>query len=108
MSWLLCLAHHAQGNEVRTHGNYLRAARRGMSQTPSGTASPTSEVVRSRRYASHLFAEAMRQAKVKPELRSQLLRHATASMTGSYGAGHDPKAAAEAVASVSFDGLKIG
>jgi len=50
----------------------------------------------------HSFSDAMRRAKVEPEIRSQLLGHGVQTMTGRYGVGHDMKALQEAVDSVRY------
>jgi integrase len=56
----------------------------------------------------HAFADALRRAKVEPEIRSQLLGHGPGNMTAGYGAGHDMKALADAVNSVEYKGVGIG
>ena len=50
----------------------------------------------------HGFTDALRRAKVEPELRSQLLGHGAGNMTALYGAGHEMKAAKAAIDSVNY------
>jgi integrase len=50
----------------------------------------------------HSFSDALRRAKVEPEIRSQLLGHGAQTMTARYGAGHDMKALQEAVNAVGY------
>ncbi len=55
----------------------------------------------------HSFADALRRAKVEPEIRSRLLGHSVEGMSGKYGAGFDVHALAEAVNSVRYEGISI-
>ena len=53
----------------------------------------------------HCFTDALRRAKVEPELRSQLLGHSAGNMTARYGTGHDMNALRDAVNAVSYGGI---
>jgi integrase len=77
----------------KTAGRYLRA-----------TGMPPTVTTHS---ARHAFTDALRRAKVEPELRSQLLGHSAGTMTARYGSGHDLKALQEAVNAVIYEGLSL-
>jgi integrase len=76
---------------TKTAGRYLRA----LGFPPSVTTHST----------RHSFVDALRRAKVEPELRSQLLGHSAGNMTARYGTGHDMKALRDAVNAVRYDGI---
>jgi len=75
----------------KTAGRYLRAI--GMPATVTTHS------------ARHAFTDALRRAKVEPEIISRLLGHSAGNMTARYGAGYDLRALQEAVNAVRYEGI---
>jgi len=57
--------------------------------------------------ARHCFADALRAAKVEPEVRARLLGHSLGSITERYGRGHPVNVLRDAVNVVRYEGLVI-
>jgi integrase len=82
------------------HGTYTSALSKKAGRYLRAIGLPATVTTHSTR---HAFTDALRRAKVEPEIRSRLLGHsARASMTERYGAGHDVKALQEAVNAVTY------